>query len=148
MTRYELPWDDAAFRRIELAVRDDTPQLAGDALATAADVLSAATRVRKRTRVLTADALRPTVADVHAHLDRLVAAGFVRRAGIDRLPDLHRYVRGIEYRLDHLGGDVARDQRRMAEVRPIEREVAEALSGLGVCPTRRVTSPGCSKSSG
>ncbi len=29
-----------------------------------------------------------------------------RRAGTDRLPDVHRYVRGIEYRLDHLAGDL------------------------------------------
>jgi ATP-dependent helicase HrpA len=41
---------------------------------------------------------------------------------------VHRYVRGIEYRLDHLAGDVARDQRRMAEVRPVEREYAEAVA--------------------
>src|SRR5690606_38405661 len=84
--------------------------------------------------VLTADALAPTVADARAHLDRLVAAGFVRRAGTDRLPDVHRYVRGIEYRLDHLAGDVARDQRRMAEVRPVEREYADAVAGLDRVP--------------
>jgi ATP-dependent helicase HrpA len=52
----------------------------------------------------------------------------VRRAGTDRLPDVHRYVRAIEYRLDHLAGDVRRDQRRMAEVRPVERELAEAVA--------------------
>jgi ATP-dependent helicase HrpA len=134
MARYELPWDDRAFKRIETAVREETPQLAADALATAADVLAAASRVRKRTRVLTAEGLRPTVADVHAHLDRLVAPGFVRRSGVDRLPDVHRYVRGIEYRLDHLAGDVARDQRRMAEVRPLEREVAEAIAAMDRVP--------------
>ncbi len=33
MSRYELPWNDGAFARIERAVRDDTPQLAADALA-------------------------------------------------------------------------------------------------------------------
>jgi ATP-dependent helicase HrpA len=47
---------------------------------------------------------------------------------LDRLPDLHRYVRGIEYRLDHLGGDTARDRRRMAEVRPVEREYADVVA--------------------
>jgi len=61
---------------------------------------------------------------------RLVAPGFVRRAGTDRLPDLHRYVRAIEYRLDHLAGDVARDQRRMAEVRPLERDYAAAVAAM------------------
>ena len=71
---------------------------------------------------------------MHAHLERLVAPGFVRRAGTDRLPDVHRYVRGIEYRLDHLAGDVARDQRRMAEVRPLEREYVAAVNEMERVP--------------
>jgi ATP-dependent helicase HrpA len=129
MARYELPWDDGAFARIEQAVRQDAPQLAADALAVAADIVDAASRVLQRTAALPAEALRATVADAEAHVRRLVAPGFVRRSGAERLPDVHRYVRGIEYRLDHLGGDVARDQRRMAEVRPIERSVAAAADG-------------------
>ena len=130
MARYDLPWDDVAFDRLERAVRSETPRLAADGLAVAADVIAAGERVRKRTRSLTAEALRPTVGDAEAHLARLVYPGFVRRSGIERLPDLHRYVRGIEYRLDHLAGDVPRDQRRMADVRPLEREYAAAVAGL------------------
>ena len=107
---------------LEHLVHDDTPQLAADALGVAADIVAAAARVLKRTGALTAEALRPTVADAEAHLERLAAPGLVRRSGAHRLPDVHRYVRGIEYRLDHLAGDVHRDQRRMAEVRPLERE--------------------------
>ena len=131
LARYELPWDEAAFATIERAVRDDAPQLAADALAEAADVIAAAERVRSRLSALTADALQPTVADARAHLDRLVAPGFVGRSGLERLPHVHRYVRGIEYRLDHLSGDVPRDQRRMADVRPVERELADAIERAG-----------------
>jgi ATP-dependent helicase HrpA len=131
LARHDLPWNDREFGRIEAAVRADAPQLAVDALAEAADIVAAAQRVLARLSALTAESLQPTVADARGHLDRLVAPGFVRRAGTDRLPDVHRYVRGIEYRLDHLAGDLVRDQRRMAEVRPIEREYAEAVAGLG-----------------
>ena len=127
MSRYDLPWDDGAFGRLERAVRDETPGLAADALAVAADIVAAAGRVSQRTSALTAAALASTVADADAHVHRLVAPGFLRRSGTERLPDVHRYVRGIEYRLDHLGGDVERDRRRMAEVRPIERSVAAAM---------------------
>ena len=130
MARYDLPWDDVAFDRLERTVRSETPGLASDALAVAADVIAAGERVRKRTRSLTAERLRPTVGDVEMHLARLVFPGFVRRSGTDRLPDVHRYVRGIEHRLDHLAGDVRRDQRRMADVRPLEREYAAAIGGL------------------
>ena len=134
MERFELPWDRDEFTRIERAVRGDAPQLASDALAVAADVLAAARRVEARLSALTAEALAVTVADVRSHLDRLVAPGFVRRSGVDRLPDIHRFVRGMEYRLDHLAGDVARDQRRMAEVRPVEREYAAATAAYARVP--------------
>jgi ATP-dependent helicase HrpA len=134
LARHELPWSEVEFGRIERAVRDEAPQLAADAAAEAADIVAAAERVRKRLGALTAEALRATVDDARAHLERLVQPGFVRRAGTDRLPDVHRYVRGIEYRLDHLAGDVVRDQRRMAEVRPVEREYADAVAALDRVP--------------
>jgi len=130
LARSDLPWDAPAFGRIERSVSADAAQLAADALAEAADILAAAGRVNRRLLGLGADAARPTVADAAAHLERLIAAGFVRRAGTTRLPDVHRYVRGIEHRLDHLAGEIARDQRRMAEVRPLERAYAEAVARL------------------
>ena len=130
LARSALPWTSADFGRIERAVASDAGPLAADALAEAADVLAAAGRVHRRLLGLTAEAARPTTADAAAHLERLVASGFVRRAGTDRLPDVHRYVRAIEYRLEHLAGDIARDQRRMADVRPLERAYAEAVAKL------------------
>ena len=72
--------------------------------------------------------------DAEAHVARLTAPGFVRRSGAGRLPDVHRYVRGIEYRLDHLAGDVARDRRRMEEVLPVEREYAAAVARFDRVP--------------
>jgi ATP-dependent helicase HrpA len=134
MARRELPWDERAFAALEREVREATPQLAADALGVAADVLAAAVRVRSRTAALRAPALGPTVHDAEAHLARLTAPGFVRRSGADRLPDVHRYVRGIEYRLDHLAGDVTRDRRRMAEVQPVEREYAAAVARFDRVP--------------
>ena len=60
---------------------------------------------------------RPCVAsvdDANLHLGRLVRPGFVLSTGLDQLDEIERYVRAIEYRLDHLAGAVERDQRRMA----------------------------------
>jgi ATP-dependent helicase HrpA len=134
MARHELPWDERAFAALEREVRDATPQLAADALGVAADILAAAVRVRSRLGALTAVALGPTVQDAQAHVARLTAPGFVRRSGAGRLPDVHRYVRGIEYRLDHLAGDVARDRRRMEEVLPVERDYAAAAARFDRVP--------------
>ncbi|HUF98108.1 MAG TPA: ATP-dependent RNA helicase HrpA [Ilumatobacter sp.] len=130
LERHDLPWTELAFGRVERAVCDDAFDLAADALASAADIYGAAARVRKRLGALTAESLRPTVGDCTSHLERLISDGFVRRAGTARLPDVHRYIRAIEYRLDHLSGDVQRDLRRMADVRPLERSYVDGVALL------------------
>ncbi len=132
MAQSEIPWDEASFRGLQRAVRTDAGQIAADALAVGAEIIGAATRVRKRTGALPGAQTAETVADVQDHLGRLVSSGFVSRSGTHRLPAVHRYVKGIEYRLDRLAGDVARDKRRMTEVRPLERDYAAFVNATPV----------------
>ena len=116
----DLPWTEEEFDALRAAVRRDAPSSAGRALAGAASIVASATGVRDRLAELIAPSLRSSVADANEHLGRLVRPGFVLANGIDRLPDVERYVRGIAYRLDHLAGHAARDQARMGEARPLE----------------------------
>jgi ATP-dependent helicase HrpA len=131
---HELPWDQASFEHLRADVRARAPDIAADALGAAADVLAAAAAVRRQLDRLTADSLAPTVADARSHLDRLVRPGFVVVAGTRRLPDVRRYVLGIEHRLGRLAGEVGRDQRRMAEVRPLEQRYARFVSTFAPQP--------------
>jgi len=128
LARHELPWDRDAFEAIRDEVRAEGAATAGGALRTAVDALVAAAAVRARLAELTAPALAASVADASAHLDRLVASGWVERAGADHVTDVSRYVAGIAFRLDRLGGDIARDVRRIAEVRPLEQRYARLAS--------------------
>ncbi len=119
-----LPWDLGAFAELQRIVRREAPGIAAGALARAADVLAEAAAVRQRLARLTAPALQRSVADASAHLERLVRPRFVVRAGVARLDDVARYVRGIAYRLDRLADDVGRDRRRMDEVIALEQGFA------------------------
>jgi ATP-dependent helicase HrpA len=85
---------------------------------------------------MTAPKLVGVVTDARAHLQRLVRPGFVTATGIDRLDDLHRYVKGIERRLERVGDDLGRDRRRVDEVSVLERRYAALLDRL---PASRVT---------
>ena len=125
----EQPWDEAAFAELQRRVRAEAGTVARRALETAADVLAAETRVRLRLAELTAEAARPVVDDAEAHLGRLLRPGFVVAVGARRLPDVLRYVRGVEHRLERL--DVARDARRRAEVVPLEQRYAALAGRLG-----------------
>ncbi|MEI2419904.1 DUF3418 domain-containing protein, partial [Arthrospira platensis SPKY2] len=50
--------------------------------------------------------------------------------GTHRLPDLARYLRGIEYRIDRLRGGVDRDRARIAEVVAVEGRYRRLLRML------------------
>jgi len=63
-------------------------------------------------------------------LDALVHPGFVAESGADRLPDMLRYLRGIEHRLDRIGQDPVRDRERTRAVRELT-ERHERVRGAG-----------------
>jgi ATP-dependent helicase HrpA len=126
-----LPWTEAEFDDLRRAVRDAAPGLAANALHEAARVIAAATEASQRLARLRADALRASVDDANRHLGRLVHRGFVLGSGLDRLDDIERYVRAISYRLDHLAGAQAADQRRMAEIVPLEHRFESIVDAAG-----------------
>jgi ATP-dependent helicase HrpA len=126
-----LPWTEAEFAALCRAVRDAAPGLAANALQKAARVMAAATAASQRLARLRAEALQPSVDDANRHLGRLVHSGFVLSAGVDRLDDLERYVRAISYRLDHLAGAQVADQRRMAEIVPLEQRFESIVDAAG-----------------
>jgi ATP-dependent helicase HrpA len=97
----------------------------------AVDIAAAASRVHLLLDRLTADAFARSTTDAREHLDRLVRPGFVLAVGVGRLRDVLRYVRGIEYRLERVATDLARDERRQAEVRPLERRYRALVDAAG-----------------
>ncbi len=126
-----LPWTEAEFAGLRRAVRDAAPGLAANALRKAARVMAAATETSDRLSKLRADALRASVDDANRHLGRLVHRGFVLGAGVDRLDDLERYVCALSYRLEHLAGAQIADQRRMADVVPLEQRFESTVDAAG-----------------
>ncbi len=100
-------WDDAAFGQLLTGVRAGFAPLAAETVATAGEVLAAATAIDRRLATMISAALDDTVVDVRAQLDRLLAPGFVARTGARRLPDVARYVRAIEHRLEKAANDPA-----------------------------------------
>lgn len=53
--------------------------------------------------------------DAKAHLERLLATGFMLDASWNQLKSFTRYLKGIEYRIDKLQGNLARDRLGMTE---------------------------------
>jgi ATP-dependent helicase HrpA len=136
MADRDLPWDADAFAELRTVVRDGMATTVSRALRDAVAVCAAAVDVASRLDRLVVPAVQPAVADSRAQLDRLVRPGFVTATALARLPDVLRYVRGIERRLDKLPSDPVRDAQRMAEVTALERRYSTFVRSL---PARAVT---------
>ena len=131
--------DAAGYAAVRAVVRgaleDRTYRVAGDAAA----VLTAARDVDGRLREKNSLALLGTVTDVRDQLARLVADGFVARAGAARLTHLVRYLRAAEHRLTRAVTDPQRDQGLAWQVRELEdayREAQAAARTAAPDPTR------------
>jgi ATP-dependent helicase HrpA len=68
----------------------------------------------------------------------LVHRGFITEAGAKRMPDLIRYLRGIELRLDKLGAGSMRDRSSMALVQTLTDEYQRRLKAV---PAGKYPSP-------
>jgi ATP-dependent helicase HrpA len=117
-------WDEAAFATLLASVKRGFKATAVAAAETVGEVLATVTAIEDRLGTMLAPALDDTVVDVQAHLARLLHAGWISAAGVDRLPDVLRYVRAIEHRLAKAVTQPDRDRARAASVRALERDYA------------------------
>jgi ATP-dependent helicase HrpA len=129
-----LVWDAEGFARLLAAVRADLNATVLDVVTTVEQVLTAAHAVEARyaeaARGAAAAGLEPSLADIRAQLDGLVYRGFVSGTGRRRLPDLVRYLRGIERRLEKLPYDPARDRLWTRQIQEVHAAYEEARAEL------------------
>jgi ATP-dependent helicase HrpA len=114
-------WDEAGFASLRDHVAGD---LAEATLATAravVNILQAAAEVRRRLGTLSAAPLHEARDDIARQLGRLVYRGFITAGGVERLPDVVRYLRGAARRIERLPDNPATDRDRMRSVHELEQ---------------------------
>jgi ATP-dependent RNA helicase HrpA len=114
-------WDGPAFQALLALARERLPDLVLRVVGAVETVLTLWHPLQSRLSD-TRPAYAPAVADMRAQLDRLVYPGFVTATGLDRLPDLARYLRGIDYRLDKLPDKLDRDRDWTAQVARVQAD--------------------------
>ncbi|PZF81714.1 ATP-dependent RNA helicase HrpA [Jiangella anatolica] len=123
-------WDEAAFAALRERVRADLIETVFEVVADVEKVLEVAHRVAATLKSTTSLALAASLVDARDHLARLMAPGFVTSTGRRRLPDLLRYLRAIERRLEKLPTSPQRDHQNMGTVRRVTEEYEAALAAL------------------
>ena len=121
--------DDAGWARLRSRVVDEFDRAIGRALGATVDVLTAAAEARQALAGAPSETLRPARLDVAAQIGRLTHDGFVSASGVERLPDLVRYLRAATYRMERLADNIPTDRERMATIHELQAEIQAAPLG-------------------
>ncbi|MDX6198648.1 MAG: ATP-dependent helicase HrpA [Actinomycetota bacterium] len=117
-----LVWDAASYERLRDHVRSELHDTSERVLRQVEEVLTLWAALAPQLTGISAAQV-----DMREQLDRLVRPGFATATGLDRLPDLVRYLKAIELRLSKLPRDAERDRREMATVYAVQQEVDALL---------------------
>jgi len=115
-------WDRESYQRLYDAVRADLADTAAQLLGWTERVLAAYQVIQRKLKSTGSLVLVPSLTDVRAQVDELVHPGFVTETGFARMPDVLRYLRAVEYRLDRLPENPNRDRQLMAQVASVRQE--------------------------
>ncbi len=121
-------WDAEGFASLQQAVRPHLVDRSLDVVVTVGRILAARHALEQRLDQITTTPLLPARLDVRRQLARLLPPGFVAAAGAGRLGDIERYLRAIEYRLDRLPADPARDADRMRRIQALQDRLERTKS--------------------
>jgi ATP-dependent helicase HrpA len=123
-------WDGAGFGKLLDRVRAELNEAVLEVVTLVARILSTANGLDRALAGTTSLVLLPALTDMKAQLAGLVHRGFVTETGWRRLPDVLRYLRGIERRLDKLPNNPNRDRQLLAQVEQVQREYRRLLDDL------------------
>ena len=123
-------WNAEDFAKLAERIRTDLGDVLAEVLDKAARVLVLWRKVSKKIKGTTSLAVLPSLNDVQGQLGGLVKDGFLTEAGLARLDDVHRYLRGVEQRLNKLPDNPRRDQVNMAKVEQMRQAVRQVHGRL------------------
>jgi ATP-dependent helicase HrpA len=123
-------FDEAGFQRLHDAVRPDFVAATLDVLGTVERILAEAYQVTGRLSAA-GPAFAGSVADIREQVQSLIHPGFATEAGAERLPDLVRYLKAAQSRLDKLPANPTRDGQLMSQVHEVWEAYQELRAELG-----------------
>jgi ATP-dependent helicase HrpA len=122
-------WDEPGFAALRRRVRADLDRATLGVVTEVLPIITLANQLDQRLTETRGPALAEAVADMRDQLGSLVGPGFITEIGWQRLPDLLRWLRAVERRLERLPANPERDRRAMAAVRRVREEYDAVRAG-------------------
>ena len=126
-----LSWDNDTFQQQKEIIRGELNEAVVKIAAQVEQILTAAHGIRKLFKGKMTLELAFAHSDIQAQLERLIHRGFVTETGAARLPDLLRYMKGIERRMEKIPVDANRDRMYMLKVQHVEQAYQQLVGKLG-----------------
>ncbi|WP_083929401.1 ATP-dependent RNA helicase HrpA [Catelliglobosispora koreensis] len=122
-------WDGVAFDALAERARIQGALLV-ELLQVLEPILKSWYEIDQKLKRITNVVLVRSVSDLRSQLDGLVYPGFVAASGIRRLPDIARYLRGMQVRLSKLDANPQWDRSRLLQLDEVLEEYASYRSDV------------------
>ncbi|WP_353241774.1 ATP-dependent RNA helicase HrpA [Providencia sp.] len=123
-------WDEVQFEKLKEFARAELNDVVVNIAKQVEQILSAVFAINKRLKGRVDFSMALALSDLKAQMGNLVFKGFVTAHGWKRLPDVLRYLNGIERRLEKLAIDPNRDRAQMSKVEHVQNMWQQWLAKL------------------
>lgn len=125
-----LSWNEESFLKQKEIIRGELNDAVVKIAEQVEQILTLAHGIRKRFKGKMTLELAFAHSDIQAQLDKLIYRGFVTDTGAERLPDLLRYMHGIERRMEKIPVDPNRDRMYMLKIQQAENAYQQLVGKL------------------
>jgi ATP-dependent helicase HrpA len=125
-----LTWEAQAFEALKETVRAELGDTVVDIAQQVEQILTHAFSINKKLKGKVDLSMAFAMSDIKAQLEGLIYKGFATESGWQRLPDILRYMKAIERRLEKLPIDPARDRSHMLKIESVMNDYKALLNKL------------------
>ncbi|WP_273842277.1 ATP-dependent RNA helicase HrpA [Providencia rettgeri] len=123
-------WDEVQFEKLKEFARAELNDVVVNIAKQVEQILTAVFAINKRLKGRVDFSMAIALSDIKTQMSNLVFKGFVTTHGWKRLPDILRYLNGIERRLEKLAIDPNRDRAQMSKVEHVQNMWQQWLAKL------------------
>ncbi|EJF1123849.1 ATP-dependent RNA helicase HrpA [Vibrio cholerae] len=125
-----MVWEPQAFEALKEHVRAELGDTVVEIAKQVETILTTAYDINKRLKGKVDFTMAFALSDVKAQIEGLIFSGFATECGWKRLPDILRYMRAIERRMEKLPVDPNKDRLHMLKIESVANKYKELLNKI------------------
>ncbi|EOW2077659.1 ATP-dependent RNA helicase HrpA [Vibrio mimicus] len=125
-----MVWEPQAFEALKEHVRAELGDTVVEIAKQVETILTTAYNINKRLKGKVDFTMAFALSDVKAQIEGLIFSGFATECGWKRLPDILRYMRAIERRMEKLPVDPNKDRLHMLKIESVTTKYKELLNKI------------------